>query len=88
MGDSVKEIFQDVAENSTETLSGSKLPASPEGAAVAYGSLIIMAMLPIFFGAFRSVKHQKDQKVQNRYKCVFVTKFTLLSLDSRILVKN
>lgn len=51
------------AENATETVSGAKVPATPEGAAVAYGSLIVMAMLPIFFGALRSVKHQKDQKV-------------------------
>ncbi|XP_039276497.1 minor histocompatibility antigen H13 [Nilaparvata lugens] len=39
-----------------------KIPATPEGMAVAYGSLLIMALLPIFFGAFRSVKHQKEQK--------------------------
>lgn len=54
------------AENATETLSGKKIPATPEGAAVAYGSLIVMAMLPIFFGSLRSVKHQKDSKV----KCI------------------
>jgi minor histocompatibility antigen H13 len=30
--------------------------------AVAYGSLVIMALLPIFFGAFRSVKHHKQQR--------------------------
>ena len=30
--------------------------------AVAYGSLVIMALIPIFLGAFRSVKHQDDQK--------------------------
>lgn len=64
MADSIEKVLRDVVENSTDTPSGSKLPASPEGAAVAYGSLIIMAMLPIFFGALRSVKHQKDQKVQ------------------------
>lgn len=51
------------AENATDTSSGKKIPATPEGAAVAYGSLVVMAMLPIFFGALRSVKHQKDQKV-------------------------
>lgn len=55
------------AENATETLSGKKTPATPEGAAVAYGSLIVMAMLPIFFGALRSVKHQKDQKVNGTH---------------------
>jgi minor histocompatibility antigen H13 len=50
-------------ENVTETASG-RTPASLEGAAVAYGSLVVMALLPIFFGAFRSVKHHKEQKVR------------------------
>jgi len=62
MADVAEKVIQETVENATETLSGAKTPASPEGAAVAYGSLIIMAMLPIFFGALRSVKHQKDQK--------------------------
>ncbi|XP_031632320.1 minor histocompatibility antigen H13 [Contarinia nasturtii] len=59
MADVAEKLLQ---ENATDSVSGAKSPASPEGAAVAYGSLIIMAMLPIFFGAIRSVKHQKDQK--------------------------
>lgn len=40
-----------------------KIPSTPEGIAIAYGSIVVMAVLPIFFGAFRSVKHQKKQKV-------------------------
>jgi minor histocompatibility antigen H13 len=40
-----------------------RIPATPEGMAVAYGSLVIMALFPIFFGAFRSVKHHSEQKV-------------------------
>lgn len=69
MADIAEKVIQETVENATETLSGAKSPASPEGAAVAYGSLIVMAMLPIFFGALRSVKHQKDQKVQiTRFK--------------------
>lgn len=63
MADAAEQIVKQAAENVTETLTGAKVPATPEGAAVAYGSLIFMAMLPIFFGAFRSVKHQNDQKV-------------------------
>ncbi len=38
-----------------------KTPATPEGMAVAYGSLVIMALVPIFFGAFRSVKSHREQ---------------------------
>jgi minor histocompatibility antigen H13 len=40
-----------------------KLKSTPEGMLCAYGSLIVMALIPIFFGAFRSVKHHKQQKV-------------------------
>lgn len=63
MADVSEKIVQEAVENATETISGAKTPASAEGAAMAYGSLIIMAMIPIFLGALRSVKHQKDQKV-------------------------
>lgn len=33
--------------------------------AIAYGSLVIMALLPIFYGSYRSVSHQKKQKESN-----------------------
>lgn len=69
------------AENATDTSSGKKIPATPEGAAVAYGSLVVMAMLPIFFGAIRSVKHQKDQKVIPGEKNSFTN-----SVDSYVCV--
>uniref|UniRef100_UPI00358E50D6 minor histocompatibility antigen H13-like n=1 Tax=Myxine glutinosa TaxID=7769 RepID=UPI00358E50D6 len=36
-----------------------KAPATSEGIALAYGSLVVMALLPIFFGALRSVKSLK-----------------------------
>lgn len=39
-----------------------KEPATPEGQAIAYFSLVMMALLPIFYGSFRSVKHQVKQK--------------------------
>lgn len=37
--------------------------ATPEGMLVAYSSLVLMALLPIFFGSFRSVKYLIEQKV-------------------------
>jgi hypothetical protein len=61
MADSVVEAIQQAAENITEN-ANVKVPASPEGMFIAYGSLVIMAMLPIFFGSKRSVSHQKEQK--------------------------
>ena len=61
MADSVVEAIQQAAENVTEN-ANVKIPASPEGMFLAYGSLCFMAMLPIFFGSKRSVSHQKEQK--------------------------
>ncbi len=52
-----------VVENMTEAINGTtgKTPATPEGMALAYGSLVIMALVPIFLGAFRSVKSHREQ---------------------------
>uniref|UniRef100_A0A671YQ95 Histocompatibility (minor) 13 n=1 Tax=Sparus aurata TaxID=8175 RepID=A0A671YQ95_SPAAU len=38
-----------------------KFVATPEGTALAYGSLVFMALLPIFFGALRSVTCSKSK---------------------------
>nr|XP_046220842.1 minor histocompatibility antigen H13-like [Oncorhynchus gorbuscha] len=38
-----------------------KFVATPEGTALAYGSLVFMALLPIFFGALRSVSCGKSK---------------------------
>ncbi|XP_062897176.1 minor histocompatibility antigen H13 isoform X2 [Mobula hypostoma] len=47
--------------NDTEAAANAtaKFVATPEGTAVAYGSLVVMALLPIFFGALRSVNCAK-----------------------------
>jgi minor histocompatibility antigen H13 len=52
-----------VTVNETMNASNNTLKSTPEGMLCAYGSLIVMALIPIFFGAFRSVKHHKQQKV-------------------------
>ncbi|XP_065062006.1 minor histocompatibility antigen H13-like isoform X2 [Rhopilema esculentum] len=36
--------------------------ATPQGLLVAYCSLVLMALIPIFFGSFRSIGHKKRQK--------------------------
>lgn len=63
MADTIAEAVQQAAENITENANLKKTPATPEGMIVAYSSLVIMALLPIFFGSKRSLSHQKDQKV-------------------------
>ena len=45
-----------------------KIPATPEGMMVAYGSLVIMALIPIFLGSFRSIESQREQK-ENHVSC-------------------
>jgi len=52
----------DALQNATNG-TGTKIPATQEGMFIAYGSLVIMALLPIVLGAFRSVTHHKEQKV-------------------------
>lgn len=66
--DAIKGVFENVNGNANtepknETLTGEKKVSTPEGIAVAYGSLVIMAMLPIIFGSIRSVKLHKLKKV-------------------------
>merc|ERR1719376_1708530 len=39
-----------------------QVPATQEGMIIAYGSLVVMALIPIFLGSFRSVDSQKEQK--------------------------
>jgi len=41
-----------------------KFKATPEGLFLAYSSLLIMALLPIILGSFKSVKHQQKQQVR------------------------
>ncbi|XP_072943081.1 minor histocompatibility antigen H13 [Epargyreus clarus] len=53
----IEESVREVVQNVTE-----KPPTSIEGIAIAYLSLVVMAVLPIFFGSFRSVKYLKEQK--------------------------
>ncbi|GFN94538.1 signal peptide peptidase [Plakobranchus ocellatus] len=67
MGDSgANEQMADVTVNATENATSingtAKIPSTPEGMAIAYGSLFIMAIVPIFIGSFRSVTFQKEQK--------------------------
>lgn len=47
----------EIAKNAT-----GRAAATPEGMLMAYSSLVLMALLPIFFGSFRSVKYLIEQK--------------------------
>ena len=59
------ELEQNISGTINETLDKSnvtsKEPASIEGQAIAYLALVLMAVFPIFIGAFRSVKYLEKQ---------------------------
>jgi len=61
MAPPVGDVVNDTVEAAINGTTG-KTPATPEGMAVAYGSLLIMALIPIYIGAFRSVKSHKEMR--------------------------
>ena len=70
-GNMADSVTVDAAANATlnETAGNAtaKVPATIEGMSVAYLSLFLMAVFPIFIGSFRSVKHHQEQKVMFFY---------------------
>nr|CAH7766577.1 unnamed protein product [Callosobruchus chinensis] len=70
MADLANTILAQAAENVTETAKNAtgRTPSTPEGMAVAYGSLVVMALLPIFFGSYRSVVCHKEKKPEKMTK--------------------
>ncbi|XP_029994346.1 minor histocompatibility antigen H13 isoform X1 [Sphaeramia orbicularis] len=61
---SVLDALNATGSNGTDALNATaKFVATPEGTALAYGSLVFMALLPIFFGALRSVSCSKSKEL-------------------------
>ncbi|XP_041655273.1 minor histocompatibility antigen H13 isoform X2 [Cheilinus undulatus] len=69
----VLEALNATDSNGTEAINATaKFVATPEGTALAYGSLVCMALLPIFFGALRSVSCSKSKELgENGYDSGF-----------------
>lgn len=65
MAEVVEDIIKTINEtNTTDTESIlKKTPATTEGMLIAYTSLVIMALIPIFLGSFRSVQLHVQNKV-------------------------
>ena len=61
------------------TLTG-RAAATPQGLFVAYTSLVVMALLPIWYGSFKSVLFNKKQKVKNIHNCCSCSSFVLREL--------
>ena len=64
----VNATMNETAANKTVT---GRAAATPEGLLLAYASLIMMALLPIWFGAFKSVIFKKKQKVSTNFIFTF-----------------
>jgi minor histocompatibility antigen H13 len=63
MAEAAAAAGEKVVEAVQEAVNGTaKVPATQEGMIIAYGSLVVMALIPIFLGSFRSVDSQKEQK--------------------------
>lgn len=88
--ETVTDSVKDAVENATsETITNEKIPATPEGIVVAYGSLVVMAMLPIVFGSIRSVKLHKLKKViKNCINRIFIRKYPCTYLRTYIVLNN
>jgi minor histocompatibility antigen H13 len=62
ISEAVESATEQLADAAAEAVNGTatKVPATPEGMMIAYGSLVLMALLPIFIGSYRSVKSHRD----------------------------
>jgi minor histocompatibility antigen H13 len=74
----VVEQVENVLSNQSNGTEGEKFKATPEGLFLAYFSLVIMALLPIIIGSFKSVKHQKKQQESGEEIETMSTKEALL----------
>jgi len=73
MADPIINEVQDSLNTSSVNGTG-KVPSTPEGMALAYGSLVVMALVPIVIGSFRSVRHHKEQKESGEKPDTMTTK--------------
>jgi minor histocompatibility antigen H13 len=55
----IDSLSQNLTNGTNET---EKFKPTTEGLCLAYSSLLIMALIPIIIGSFKSVNHQKNQK--------------------------
>uniref|UniRef100_A0A3Q1MD78 Histocompatibility minor 13 n=3 Tax=Bos TaxID=9903 RepID=A0A3Q1MD78_BOVIN len=67
MDSAVSDPHNGSAEAGGPTNGTTRPPSTPEGIALAYGSLLLMALLPIFFGALRSVRCARGKIFSQEY---------------------
>ncbi|KPM08490.1 hypothetical protein NH340_JMT03057 [Sarcoptes scabiei] len=82
----IEKIQSAVVDIVNDTIDGTLKPkAKPEGMMVAYGSLVLMALIPIFYGSFKSISYHKEQFVRNiLFKNINVLTMEFLSTQQGI----
>ena len=63
----INETISAIVDNATQhsNKTGKTLKGTTTGLTIAYGALIFMSVIPIFFGSFRSFTRSKKSKVTN-----------------------
>ena len=54
-------VVENLTAEATNGTTAGRTPSTPEGMALAYGSLLVMALMPIYIGARRSVVSHREQ---------------------------
>jgi len=82
LSENITKIIHDVLLDEVGLTNGTnetaKFQATPEGLGLAYSSLLLMALLPIIIGSFKSVKHQKKQQESGEQVEIMSTKEALM----------
>ena len=65
----IEEVVKAVAENGTDT---EKAVMAPEGMLLAYSSLMLMALFPVYLGSLKSIIYHAKQKVGIFFKYFFI----------------
>jgi len=74
MAEIVDDILKSLNDTSNTTAESTlkRIPASTEGMLIAYTSLVVMALVPIFLGSFRSVKLHVQNKVNTTIMIFYI----------------
>jgi minor histocompatibility antigen H13 len=65
-------------ETANSTNATAKFQATPQGLFIAYASLLLMALVPIVIGSYRSVKHRTKQQETGEQIEIMSTKDALM----------
>jgi len=74
MADTIVEKVVEEIPNLVENATAAAQEVGPEGKFIAYASLLIMALIPVYFGAFKSITYLEKQKASGEPMDIVTTK--------------